>query len=56
MPPIVRPDPYLGTLFLMTINGRSNDGEAPGAAFVEITDPANPIYLARYRWKQSFPI
>lgn len=37
MPPIARPDPYLGTLFLMTINGRSNDGEAPGAAFTEIS-------------------
>lgn len=37
MPPVIRPDPYAGYSFLMTIDGVSDDGSTTAGSFSEIS-------------------
>jgi phage tail-like protein len=49
MPPVIRPDPYAGYSFLMTVNGVSDDGSATAASFSEITLGAVTAAVITYR-------
>jgi phage tail-like protein len=49
MPPVIRPDPYAGYSFLMTVNGVSDDGSATAGSFSEISGIEVEIAPIEYR-------
>jgi phage tail-like protein len=49
MPPVIRPDPYAGYSFLMTVNGVSDDGSATAGSFSEISGIEVEITPIEYR-------
>jgi len=49
MPPVIRPDPYAGYSFLMTVNGVSDDGSATAGSFSEISGIEVEVAPIEYR-------
>ena len=49
MPPVIRTNPYPAHNFLVTVNGVSNDGQAAGASFTEVSGLNVEVTPIEYR-------
>ncbi len=49
MPPVIRTNPYPAYNFLITVNGISNDGQAAGGSFTEVSGLEVEVTPIEYR-------